>query len=71
MNLYAVSKITVADKKECDIVYDGHLAGAARYAHSSRTIIRVFSWILFSFAIVTTLLGIVFVLAALYKYFAT
>lgn len=65
--LLAIKKLPVANKKECNGVFEDYIKDASDISGTSRTAVNVFAWILFAFAIITILLAILFVAAALSK----
>jgi len=65
-----IAKIRVNPVKECNEVFDSDLDNAPRHARHARNTIRVFAWILLVLTCITVFLGILFLLAALSKFFA-
>ncbi|KRX02476.1 hypothetical protein PPERSA_10093 [Pseudocohnilembus persalinus] len=63
--LLAVKKIPVAKKAACDAVYQDYMEDAADLSSTTRTVLRVFAWILFAFSIITVILGVIFLLSAI------
>lgn len=62
--LFGVSKIHVNAIKECDSAFDGHLEDSAKLARRSRSAIRIGSYMLLVVAIITIIIGVLFVVVS-------
>jgi uncharacterized membrane protein YidH (DUF202 family) len=70
VSLIGIAKIRVNPVKECNKVFEDELVDAPKHAKHARNTVRVFAWILLILTCITVFLGILFLLAALSKFFA-
>jgi len=71
LHLLAIEKIGVNAIAACDEAFKNSLTDGPKRAKRARNIVRIFSWILLTTTCLTVFFGLVFILAALFKFVAS